>query len=129
MTSAGAGGGAGRYSSMLDPRQGGAAAAVLADLPLDDLTALQVHLTACLCGHGGMWLLDCLLLDLGSAESGRTMLQAHTSTLNWLQHCRLLSFSNAAADAAVFIQTLLCCCCACETDVLSAPYKMPGNSC
>lgn len=28
---------------MLDPRQGGAAAAVLADLPFDDLAALQVR--------------------------------------------------------------------------------------
>jgi hypothetical protein len=32
-----------RYSQMLDPRQGGAAAAVLADLPFDDLAALQVR--------------------------------------------------------------------------------------
>jgi hypothetical protein len=33
----------GRYSQMLDPRQGGAAATVLADLPFDDLAALQVR--------------------------------------------------------------------------------------
>jgi hypothetical protein len=32
---------------MIDPRQGGAAAAVLADLPFDDLAALQVQ--------GGLW--------------------------------------------------------------------------
>jgi len=36
-----------RYSSMLDPRQGGAAATVLADLPFDDLAALQVSVRCC----------------------------------------------------------------------------------
>lgn len=49
MTAAqgGRGAGGGWYSSMLDPRQGGAAATVLADLPFDDLAALQVSVSCC----------------------------------------------------------------------------------
>jgi hypothetical protein len=39
------GGKGGKYSQMLDPRSGGAAAAVLADLPFDDVAALKVGKT------------------------------------------------------------------------------------
>lgn len=44
--------GTGRYSQMLDPRQGGAAATVLADLPFDDLAALQVRGVSPVDGEG-----------------------------------------------------------------------------
>lgn len=48
----GTGPGSVRFSDMLDPRQGGAAATVLADLPADDLAALQVGATGLV---GGWW--------------------------------------------------------------------------
>lgn len=76
----------GRYSQMLDPRQGGAAATVLADLPFDDLAALQV------CGVRVSWV---------DGQEGR---HVFASSAVWLPHTHTVCVCQQAG-----IHRLNCC--------------------